>query len=211
VGSVTGEWRPTCQKGVNVNKSQLIAGIICLTIAGILSVANVVLPPEKLLFQIGDQNMPWVPVVVLVIVGIILLATSGSSARATTEAPQQPASVQNPEKVALNQRLESVGWGLFLIMLGGFALVPEATLPKGLWSIGVGVIMLGLNATRYFYKIRMSGFTTFLGIIAMIGGVLELFGVKALEGALFLIILGSYLLIKPWFDKRQLFGKAEES
>ncbi len=118
---------------------------------------------------------------------------------------------QNSEKAALNKRLESIGWGLFLIMLGGFALVPEETIPKGLWSIGVGVIMLGLNVTRYVYKIRMSGFTTFLGILAIIGGVLELLGVKALEGALFLIILGLYLLVKPWFDKRQLFGKAEES
>jgi hypothetical protein len=107
--------------------------------------------------------------------------------------------------------LESIGWGLFLIMAGGFALVPDETIPKGLWSIGLGVIMLGLNVTRYVYKIRMSGFTTFLGVIAIIGGVLELLGVKSLEGPIFLIILGSYLLIKPWFDKRQLFGKAEES
>ncbi len=125
----------------------------------------------------------------------------------TTQSPV----VQNPDKAALNKRLESIGWGLFLIMLGGFALVPEQTIPKGLWPIGVGVIMLGLNVTRYFNKIRMSGFTTFLGIISIIGGVLELLGVKSLEGALFLIILGSYLLIKPWFDQRQLFGKAEES
>jgi len=122
-----------------------------------------------------------------------------------------PPVVQNSEKALLNKRLESIGWGLFLIMAGGFALVPSETIPKGLWSIGVGVIMLGLNVARYVYKIRMSGFTTFLGVIAVIGGVLELLGVKALEGALFLIILGSYLLIKPWFDKRQLFGKAEES
>ncbi len=123
----------------------------------------------------------------------------------------QSAPVQNPEKAALNKRLESIGWGLFLIMLGGFALVPSATLPKGLWSIGVGVIMLGLNVTRYFYKIKMSGFTTVLGIIAIISGVLELMGQNDLGGAIFLIVLGAYLLVKPWFDKRQLFGKAEES
>ena len=122
----------------------------------------------------------------------------------------RPPIVQNPEKAALNKRLESIGWGLFLIMLGGFALVPEQTIPKGLWSIGVGVIMLGLNITRYFYKIRMSGFTTFLGIVSIIGGVVELMGQKDLGGAIFLIVLGSYLLIKPWFDKRQLFGKAEQ-
>ena len=123
----------------------------------------------------------------------------------------QTTATQNPEKAALNKRLESIGWGLFLIMLGGFALVPSATLPKGLWSIGIGVIMLGLNVTRYFYKIKMSGFTTVLGIIAIISGVLELMGLNDLGGAIFLIVLGSYLLIKPWFDERQLFGKAEES
>ncbi len=119
--------------------------------------------------------------------------------------------VQNPEKAALNKRLEGIGWGLFLIMLGGFGLVPDETIPKGLWSIGVGVIMLGLNVTRYFYKIKMSGFTTVLGIIAVISGVLELMGMNDLSGAIFLIILGAYLLVKPWFDKRQLFGKAEDS
>ncbi len=123
----------------------------------------------------------------------------------------QTTTVQNSEKAALNKRLEGIGWGLFLIMLGGFGLVPDETIPKGLWSIGVGVIMLGLNVTRYFYKIKMSGFTTVLGIIAVISGVLELMGMNDLSGAIFLIILGSYLLIKPWFDKRQLFGKAEES
>ena len=123
----------------------------------------------------------------------------------------QPENAQADDKAALNKRLEGMGWGLFLIMLGGFALVPDQMVPKGLWSIGVGLIMLGLNAARYYYKIRMSGFTTFLGILALLNGILELLGVNQLEGAFFLIILGSYLLIKPWFDKRQLFGKAEQS
>jgi hypothetical protein len=123
----------------------------------------------------------------------------------------QPGNAQADDKAALNKRLEGMGWGLFLIMLGGFALVPDAMVPKGLWSIGVGLIMLGLNAARYYYKIRMSGFTTFLGILALLNGILELLGMNKLEGAIFLIILGSYLLIKPWFDKRQLFGKAEQS
>jgi hypothetical protein len=207
---VTHERQLADDKEVRVNKLRLSVGIICLAIAAILGVSNIVLPSEKLMFQIGDQNMPWIPAVVLGIVGIVLLVTAGSGGQAIAEA-KQPAVVQNPEKAALNKRLESIGWGLFLIMLGGFALVPEETIPKGLWSIGVGVIMLGLNITRYFYQIRMSGFTTFLGTIAVIGGVLELLGVKNLEGAILLIVLGSYLLVKPWFDKRQLFGKAEES
>ena len=115
------------------------------------------------------------------------------------------------EKAALNKRLETAFWGLFLIMLGGWALIPDETIPKGAWSIGVGLIMLGLNAARYFNKIRMSGFTTILGILSLLGGIGELVGLADLGGAFLLIILGAYLILKPWFEQRKLFGKAEES
>jgi len=118
--------------------------------------------------------------------------------------------VVDPEKAALNKRMETIAWGLFLIMLGGFMFVPKEMIPEGLWSIGVGVIMLGLNTARYMNKIKMSGFTTFLGILAILGGITEFLGVTNLEGALFLLNLGAYLVIKPWFDQRKLFGKAEE-
>jgi hypothetical protein len=198
------------EKGDNqMNKTRLIWGIICLGLAAVLAVLNLILPPESLMFQIGDQNMPWVPVVALGIVGIILLASAGKEPAPAEAKPVEI--VQNPEKAALNKRLESAAWGLFLIMLGGFALVPDTTIPKGAWSIGVGVIMLGLNAARYYNKIRMSGFTTVLGILALIGGIAELAGVTSLDGALLLIILGAYLILKPWFEKHQMFGKAEQS
>lgn len=127
----------------------------------------------------------------------------------TEQTKTQP--VVDSEKAALNKRLETIGWGCFLIMLGGIMFVPKDRVPEGLWSIGVGLIMLGLNAARYFNKIRMSGFTTVLGILSLIGGTIQLFGVKNLEGAFLLIILGAYLVLKPWFDKRKLFGKAEEA
>ena len=192
-----------------MNKSKLIWGIICLALAGVLAVLNLTLPPESLMFQISDRNMPWVPPVALGIVGVVLLATAGQAEKETAPAAQ-PQAIQDPDKAVLNKRLESAAWGLFLIMLGGFALVPDETIPKGIWAIGVGVIMLGLNAARYFNKIKMSGFTTFLGLLSLLGGITELFGYTSLEGALLLIILGTYLIIEPWFEKRQLFGKAEE-
>lgn len=128
----------------------------------------------------------------------------------TTQSTSQPAA-QNQEKITLNKRLESAGWGFFLIMLGGFMFIPETAISKGFWSIGMGLIFLGLNTARYFNGIRMSGFTTFLGILALIGGIVQLLGWDSMDGAFFLIILGCYLIFKPWFDKRQLFGKAEQS
>lgn len=123
----------------------------------------------------------------------------------------KPMNVPNSEKATLNKRFETVGWGLFLVMLGGFMLIPETSVSKGFWSIGIGLIFLGLNAARYMNGIRMSGFTTFLGILALIGGIVQLLGWKSMDGAFFLIILGAYLILKPWFDQRQMFGKAEQS
>ena len=128
-----------------------------------------------------------------------------------SEQVSKPGSVIDPEKAALNKRLETVFWGLFLIMLGGWSFVPKGIVPNGLWSIGVGLLLLGLNATRYYSHIRMSGFTTFLGILSLIGGLGELFFKADLDGAILLIILGAYLIIKPWFDQQGLFGKAEQS
>jgi len=195
-----------------MNKSKFIWGAVCLVIGAGLVVANLTLPSGNIMFQIGDQNMPWIPPVVLAIVGIVLIA--GSNQKGETEMSEQtskPVSVVDPEKADLNKRLETIFWGLFLIMLGGQWLLPKDILPNGLWSICVGLLLLGLNAVRYFSKLKMSGFTTFLGILSLIGGIGEMVFKADLDGAILLIILGSILILKPWFDKQGLFGKAEES
>ena len=191
-----------------MNKSKLIWGIVCLVVAAVLGVLSVVLPEDSMIFYAGEENLRWVPAVVLGIVGIVLLATMNQSEEKKAQA--QSAVAIDPEKAAINKRLEGMAWGAFLIMLGGFMFIPDDTVKSGWWSIGVGLIFLGLNAARYFNGLRMSGFTTFLGIISVIGGVLGLFGLDV-DGAVLLIVLGGYLLFKSYFDKRQLFGKAEQS
>jgi hypothetical protein len=210
-GSASGEY----QKEINMNKTRLILGVICLVIAVALAVLNLTLSPDKIWFNIGYGNMPWAPPIIFGIIGILLLATAsmGIEGQATPVAQPRPEVNQDPEKTALNKRLESMAWGCFLILWAGSMfwpkIMPGNQLPEGLWSIGVGLILLGLNAARYFSKIRMSGFTTVLGVISILGGVVQLFGVKNLEGAFLLLILGAYLIVKPWFEKRKLFGKAE--
>ncbi|MCI0519154.1 MAG: hypothetical protein L0Z70_02730, partial [Chloroflexi bacterium] len=99
-----------------MNKSKLIWGIICLIIASGLTVANLVLPPENLMFQVGDINMPWIPPVVLGIVGIILLATMNQPEEKNAEAKEEV--MTDPAKAALNNHLETIAWGTFLVMLG---------------------------------------------------------------------------------------------
>jgi len=193
-----------------MKKSNLVWGIICLVIAAGLVVLNLTLPEEDLMFQVGDVNMPWVPPVILGIIGVILLATASQPEEAEMKEEKKDVNI-DPDKAALNKRMETMAWGAFLIMLGGFMFVPEEIIKGGWWSIGVGLILLGLNGARYFNGLRMSGFTTFLGIISVIGGALDLVLMQDIDGAVFLIVLGSYLILKPWFDKRQLFGKAEHS
>ncbi len=200
-----------------MNKLRLFLGIGSLIIATALLVLNLTLPPEKLWFDIGYGNMPWVPPIIFGIVGIILIATAGIGSASEAPAVQEPkpGTVVDPEKAALNKRLETIGWGCFLILWAGSMFwktaLPNTPLPDGLWSIGVGLIFLGLNLARYLNKIRMSGFTTFLGILSVAGGVVQLFGVRGVEGAFLLLILGAYLVLKPWFDRNKVFGKAEES
>jgi hypothetical protein len=157
------------------------------------------------MFMVGDVNMPWVPPIVLAIIGIVLLATSGRR-----EEPKEVIEV-DPEKAALNKKLETIAWGAFLVMLGCFMFVPDEIIKGGWWSIGVGLIFLGLNAARYFNNLRMSGFTTLLGIVSIIGGVLDLAGMQGVNGAVLIVVLGGYLILKPYFEKQQLFGKAEQS
>jgi len=193
-----------------MNKSRLIWGIICLLIAGGLTIANLSLPPEDILFQVGNINMPWVPPTVFAIIGIVLLATSVQS-QTKEEKEAIDVFVIDPEKATLNKHLETIAWGCFLIMLGGFMFVPEEFIASGWWPVGVGLIMLGLNGARYFNGLKMSGFTTFLGVVSVIGGVLNLMGIGDVDGAVLLVVLGCYLILKPYFDKQQLFGKAEHS
>ena len=192
-----------------MNKSKLVWGIICLVIAGGLILANLRLPPEDLMFQVGDVNMPWVPPIVLGILGIILLATANQPEEQKEE--ELAKANVDPQKAALNKRLETMAWGAFLVMLGGFMFVPQEIIKGGWWPIGVGLIMLGLNAARYLNGLRMSGFTTFLGILSVLGGMLDLVGMEGVNGAVLFIVLGGYLILKPYFDRRQLFGKAEQS
>jgi drug/metabolite transporter (DMT)-like permease len=177
-----------------MKRGQLIWGIICVAVAVLLAVLYVTQPAGTVTFMVEGTDMPYVPPIVLGILGIALLSSAGSRTQKGTQEEQPPA--VDEAKVALNKRLETIGWGCFLIMLGGFIFVPDATVDKGVWSIGVGVIMLGLNVARYYNKIKMSGFTTVLGILALCAGIAQLAEVDTFGGSV---------------EKRQLLGKAEES
>ena len=196
-----------------MSKGRFIGGVICLALAALLGILAVAVP-DRVMYLVDGQNMPWLPPAVFGVVGIVLLATAGigrQQVQATESVAPSVAAAVDPAKAALNKRLETIAFGTYLVAMGAYWLVPHTVVAQGVWAIVAGLVLLGLNGARYLNHMKMSGFTTFLGILSVIGGILQLLGLKVVEGAFLLILLGAILLVKPWFDKRQLFGKAEES
>ena len=97
-------------------------------------------------------------------------------------------------KRALDKQFERVGWGLFLIMIGGLVLIPGV--PAGTWLIGTGLIMLGINLARYLNGIRASTFTIGLGFLAIALGIAEYAGTDLPWFPLLLILIGLDILIR---------------
>ncbi len=104
--------------------------------------------------------------------------------------------IQDPAKKALDRQFDRMGWGLFLIMIGGLALVPGNAVPGGTWLIGAGLIMLGLNLARYMNGITMSNFSLVLGVIALLAGLSEFVGVNLPLFPILLILIGANILRK---------------
>jgi len=68
--------------------------------------------------------------------------------------------------------LEAIAWGALFILWGITEMFPS--LPKGIGAIGIGLILIGLNAARSWTGQSTSGFTTTIGILALLLGGLEL-------------------------------------
>jgi hypothetical protein len=118
--------------------------------------------------------------------------------------PETPIpTAQSDPKAVLNTRLESVAWALFLIMIGCLWLIPDEIIPQGSWSIGVGLILLGLNAFRSINGIPMSRFTIFLGTLALLSGIGDYLGLNLPIFAILLILLGLNILYKIIYRPKQ--------
>jgi hypothetical protein len=109
---------------------------------------------------------------------------------------------EDARKRNLNNRLDDIGWGLLLIVTGGIWLVPDGRIPEGSWLIGVGLIMLGLNAIRYFNGLKIRGFTTVLGILALCAGLWSVFSVRLPLFPLFFILMGGGIIVKSLVQQK---------
>jgi hypothetical protein len=86
------------------------------------------------------------------------------------------------KKIILEEKMENtrksnpdfgtIAWGAIFILWGITEMF--AFLPAGTGAIGIGAILIGLNLARSWKGQPTSGFTTALGILALLLGALEL-------------------------------------
>jgi len=109
-----------------------------------------------------------------------------------------PDSSQEAEEKVLAKRLEILGWALFLIMTGGLFLIPSHLVPQGTWLIGVGLIMLGLNAYSYSKGLKVNNFTIFLGVLALGFGLSSFLNINIPIMPLLFIFLGAKIIYSAY-------------
>lgn len=108
-----------------------------------------------------------------------------------------------------NDASKILGWGVLLVAIGTIWLVPEKHVPHGTWLIAAGLILLGLNAARFFRGIRISGFSLVAGILALIAGLGAFFGVGVPLFPIALIVIGVCSLVKPLLEKDRTVTSAD--
>jgi hypothetical protein len=113
------------------------------------------------------------------------------------------------ERAALERRFEDVGWGVLLVAIGAIWLVPDKHVPHGSWLIAAGLILLGLNAARLVRGVRVTGFSLVAGVLALIAGLSEFFGVGVPIFPIALIVIGVWSLLKPWLERNPKLNNGE--
>ena len=80
-------------------------------------------------------------------------------------------------------------------------LVPEESIPQGAWLFGVAAVLLGVNVIRYASGIGINGFSTILGVIALLSALGRLWRTDLPLLAICLVIIGVSLVIKPFLSR----------
>jgi hypothetical protein len=100
----------------------------------------------------------------------------------------------------LDKRYETIAWGAGFVWIGVLGIIPGDQ--SGIGILSIGLIFLGLNLARWLRKIPINGFSTTLGVLASLLGLVVLLR-SALNlppfevdlFSLFLIVGGLYILI----------------
>jgi len=106
----------------------------------------------------------------------------------------------------ISRNFDAIGWGALFVWWGISLMLPSML--NGVVPLGTGLILVGVNIARKLAGLPMSGFSTTIGILAIVWGVLELVGVLVnlpIEIPIFailLIVLG-LIVLAPELKRNQ--------
>jgi hypothetical protein len=115
----------------------------------------------------------------------------------------QPAMAeQDRRKLALDGRLAGLFWALLFILTGTLLMFPDERIPHGSWLVGIGLILLTLNAVRLATGIPVRVLPTLLGALALAAGLGAYAGVTLPLFALTLVAIGASIVLEPLWAHR---------
>jgi hypothetical protein len=73
------------------------------------------------------------------------------------------------EKTTTNKLLDTIAWGIFIVLLGvGWLAGSYYNVETGIYiALGVGLLLIALNAARSAIGIKISKFSLFIGLLAL--------------------------------------------
>ena len=102
-------------------------------------------------------------------------------------------------KPNLEKRLATIGWGAFFAWLGIVLLMKVGS---GIVLLGIGVITLGMQGVRKYFRLDLERFWLVCGAIFLAGGIWELAELDLPLVPIALVLVGA-VLIGSAFRKRQ--------
>lgn len=112
----------------------------------------------------------------------------------TLHSPTRPPETDEGRRTFSN-RLDNIGWGLFLVMTGGLLLFSNFV-PSGTWLVGTGILLLALNGVRQVRGLGLNLFTVILGALALAAGLADLAHAGFPIFAIALVAFGIAVLVK---------------
>lgn len=109
---------------------------------------------------------------------------------------------QDAKKTALDNRLAALFWALMFILAGVIWLFPDERIPDGTWLVGIGVILLALNAVRLTRGIPVRVLPTILGAVALAAGLAAYAGAELPLVALTMLAIGASIIVEVLPSRR---------
>ena len=95
-----------------------------------------------------------------------------------------------------SKAFDGLAWGLFVVLLGvGWFVETETGIETSPYvSLGVGLILIGLNGARVLNKTKLSKFSLFIGLVALAMGITGILGYRFELIPTLIILIGLFMI-----------------